>query len=47
MVIFDDVYTTDGVMLISRGTVVTDALVLRLENYASQGRVQRRLLVEV
>jgi response regulator RpfG family c-di-GMP phosphodiesterase len=46
MVIVDDVYTTDGVMLISRGTVVTEALIQRLENYASQSRVQRLLLVE-
>jgi response regulator RpfG family c-di-GMP phosphodiesterase len=47
MVIFDDVYTTDGVMLISRGTVVTEPLIRRLENYASQQRVRRHLLVEV
>lgn len=46
MVIFDDVTTVDGVLLIGRGTVVTDALVLRLENYASQGRVAGRLRVQ-
>jgi response regulator RpfG family c-di-GMP phosphodiesterase len=46
MVIFDDVYTTDGVLLISRGTVVTETLIRRLENYASQQRVRRQLLVE-
>jgi hypothetical protein len=46
MVVFDDVLTTDGVLLISRGTVVTDALVLRLENYARQGRVGRRIRVQ-
>jgi hypothetical protein len=46
MVIFDDVLTTEGLLLISRGTVVTDALVLRLENYARQDRVGRRIRVE-
>jgi response regulator RpfG family c-di-GMP phosphodiesterase len=46
MVVFDDVLTTDGVLLISRGTVVTDPLVLRLENYARQDRVGRRIRVE-
>ena len=40
MVIFDDVLTTDGVLLIGRGTVVTDSLIQRLENYASQDRVR-------
>ncbi|RZU31030.1 HD domain-containing phosphohydrolase [Blastococcus saxobsidens] len=46
MVIFDDILTTDGVMLISRGTVVTDPLILRLENYISQNRVNRRMRVQ-
>jgi response regulator RpfG family c-di-GMP phosphodiesterase len=46
MVIFDDVYTSDDVLLISRGTVVTDSLMLRLENYVSQGRVDRRIRVQ-
>lgn len=46
MVIFDDVLTTDGVMLISRGTVATDPLILRLENYITQGRIGRRLRVQ-
>jgi response regulator RpfG family c-di-GMP phosphodiesterase len=46
MVIFGDVFTRDGVLLVSRGTVVTEPLILRLENYASQDRVDRRLLVE-
>jgi hypothetical protein len=45
MVVFDDVLTTDDVLLISRGTVVTDTLVLRLENYVGQGRVGRRIRV--
>lgn len=46
MVIFDDVFTTDGVLLVSRGTVVTEPLILRLENYADQGRLSRRLVVQ-
>lgn len=46
MVIFDDILTTDGVMLISRGTVVTDPLILRLENYISQNRVGSRMRVQ-
>jgi response regulator RpfG family c-di-GMP phosphodiesterase len=46
MVVFDDVPTTDGVLLISRGTVVTDALIFRLENYARQDRVARHIRVE-
>lgn len=45
MVIFDDIFTTDDVKLISRGTVVTEPLILRLENYISQGRVDRRMHV--
>lgn len=47
MMIFDDVLTTDGVLLISRGTEVTDPLILRLENYISQGRVGRRMRVRL
>jgi response regulator RpfG family c-di-GMP phosphodiesterase len=46
MIVLDDVLTTNEVLLISRGTVVTDPLILRLENYASQGRVARRILVQ-
>jgi hypothetical protein len=46
MVVFDDVLTTDGVLLISRGTVVTDPLILRLENYAQQSRVGHRIRVQ-
>lgn len=45
MVIFDDVLTTDEILLISRGTVVTEALVVRLENYARQNRVGRAIRV--
>jgi hypothetical protein len=46
MVVFDDVLTSDDVLLISRGTVVTDTLILRLENYVRQDRVGRRLRVQ-
>lgn len=45
MVVFDDVYTTEGVLLISRGTEVTDPLILRIENYAGQKRVESRIRV--
>jgi response regulator RpfG family c-di-GMP phosphodiesterase len=45
MVVYDDVYTTEGVLLISRGTEVTDALIHRIENYAGQGRVERCIRV--
>ncbi|MCW2635248.1 MAG: Response regulator c-di-GMP phosphodiesterase, RpfG family, contains and domain [Blastococcus sp.] len=45
MVVFDDVLTTDGVLLISRGTVVSDPLILRFENYARQRRVSSRVCV--
>jgi response regulator RpfG family c-di-GMP phosphodiesterase len=45
MVIFDDILTTDSVLLIGRGTTVTDALILRLENYISQHRAARRMRV--
>jgi response regulator RpfG family c-di-GMP phosphodiesterase len=45
MVVFDDILTTDGVLLIGRGTVVTDALIYRLENYADQGRVTATIRV--
>lgn len=39
MVIFDDIMTSDGLLLIGRGTVVTESLILRLENFSAQGRV--------
>jgi hypothetical protein len=45
MVIFDDVFTSEDVLLISRGTVVTEPLILRLQNYANQGRVGRLIPV--
>lgn len=45
MVGFDDVYTTEGVLLISRGTAVTDALILRIDNDARQRRVERVIRV--
>ena len=43
--IFDDIHTVDGLLLVSRGTVVTDALIYRLENYISQGRVEPRMRI--
>ncbi len=46
MVVFDDVYTTEGVLLISRGTEVTDALIMRMENYAAQDRVAHHVRVQ-
>jgi response regulator RpfG family c-di-GMP phosphodiesterase len=46
MVIFDDVFSTEDLLLISRGTVVTEPLILRLENYANQGRVGRVIRVQ-
>jgi response regulator RpfG family c-di-GMP phosphodiesterase len=46
MVIFDDIHTAEDVLLISRGTVVTEALVVRLENYARQDRVSRIIRVQ-
>ncbi|MCU1667903.1 MAG: response regulator receiver [Blastococcus sp.] len=46
MVIFDDIYTIDSLLLISRGTVVTEPLIRRLENYVSQGRVGHRILIQ-
>ncbi|MGZ4622222.1 MAG: HD domain-containing phosphohydrolase [Blastococcus sp.] len=45
MVIFDDVLTTEDILLISRGTVVTEPLIMRLETYANQGRVGRLIRV--
>jgi response regulator RpfG family c-di-GMP phosphodiesterase len=46
MVVFDDVFTIDGVLLISRGTQVADPLIRRLENYVQQKRVARRIRVQ-
>jgi response regulator RpfG family c-di-GMP phosphodiesterase len=45
MVVFDEILTSDGLLLIARGTVVTDPLILRLENYVRHDRVGRRLRV--
>jgi response regulator RpfG family c-di-GMP phosphodiesterase len=45
MVMFDDILTTEGVLLIGHGTVVTDSLIQRLENYSDQGRVSAALRV--
>jgi hypothetical protein len=45
MVVFDDIMTTEGVLLVGRGTVVTDSLIRRLENYIDQGRVSGAIRV--
>ncbi|WP_100499568.1 HD domain-containing phosphohydrolase [Geodermatophilus chilensis] len=45
MVVFDDVLTTDGVLLVGRGTVVTEPLIHRLENFVSQQRVRDEVWV--
>ncbi|MCU1667497.1 MAG: Response regulator [Blastococcus sp.] len=45
MVVFDDILTTEGILLIGHGTVVTDSLIQRLENYSEQGRVDGALRV--
>ncbi|TFV63009.1 response regulator [Geodermatophilus sp. DF01-2] len=45
MVVFDDVLTTDGVLLVGRGTVVTEPLVHRLENFVRQHRVRDEVWV--
>ena len=45
MVIFDDVLTRDGILLIGRGTVVTEPLIHRLENFVSQDRVDDSIRV--
>ncbi|WP_177212685.1 HD domain-containing phosphohydrolase [Geodermatophilus ruber] len=39
MEVFDDIVTMSGVLLVGRGTVVTEALIHRLENYAGRGEV--------
>jgi response regulator RpfG family c-di-GMP phosphodiesterase len=39
MVIFDDIVTSSGVLLVGRGMVVSEALIHRLENYAGRGEV--------
>ncbi|SNR52642.1 HD domain-containing phosphohydrolase [Blastococcus mobilis] len=45
MVVFDDVSTTDGLLLVGRGTVVTEALIRRLENFISQDRARDEVWV--
>ena len=40
-----DVLASEDILLISRGTVVTEPLILRLENYANQGRVGRLIRI--
>ena len=45
MEIFDDVFSSEDILLVSRGTVVTEPLILRLENYARQRRVGRLIRI--
>ncbi|MGY1856885.1 HD domain-containing phosphohydrolase [Modestobacter sp. SYSU DS0290] len=45
MVVFDDVATTSGVLLVGRGTIVTEPLVQRLENFLQQEQITGRLSV--
>jgi response regulator RpfG family c-di-GMP phosphodiesterase len=40
MTMWEDVFTSEGVLLIGRGTVVTESLVHRLENYVQQDRIR-------
>ena len=39
MVVFDDVVTDTGLLLVGRGMEVTSSLVQRLENFSDQGRI--------
>jgi response regulator RpfG family c-di-GMP phosphodiesterase len=39
LVVFDDIVTSTGVLLVGRGAEVTSALVERLENFSAQGRI--------
>ena len=39
MVVFDDVVTDTGLLLVGRGMEVTSSLVERLENFSAQGRI--------
>jgi response regulator RpfG family c-di-GMP phosphodiesterase len=45
MVVFDDILTSAGVLLVGRGTVVTEPLIHRLENYAGRGDVRGSICV--
>jgi response regulator RpfG family c-di-GMP phosphodiesterase len=45
MVVFDDIVTSVGVLLVGRGTVVTEPLIHRLENYAGRGDVRGSIRV--
>jgi response regulator RpfG family c-di-GMP phosphodiesterase len=47
MVVFDDIHTSAGVLLVGRGTVVTEPLIHRLENYADRGDVSAPIMVQV
>lgn len=45
MVVAEDVYTVDALLLVGRGTEVTDTLVERLKNFAELGRFEGQILV--
>ncbi|MPR00519.1 response regulator [Modestobacter sp. I12A-02628] len=45
MVVFDDIETVDGVLLVGRGTVVSEPLIARLENHLDQDRVHAPVIV--
>jgi response regulator RpfG family c-di-GMP phosphodiesterase len=45
MVVFDDLLTDTGLLLVGRGMEVTAALVERLENFAAQGRISSTVRV--
>ncbi len=45
MVVSEDLYTVDALLLVGRGTEVTDTLVERLKNFEELGRFQGQILV--
>jgi response regulator RpfG family c-di-GMP phosphodiesterase len=47
MEVLDDIITSGGVLLVGRGTVVTEPLIHRLENYAGRGDVSGAVCVRV
>ncbi len=46
MVIVDDIQAADGVLLVGRGTLVTEPMIQRLQNYVTQRRVLGPFLVQ-
>jgi response regulator RpfG family c-di-GMP phosphodiesterase len=46
MVLADDVLNGRGVLLVGRGTTVTDALIYRLENFSRQDGISSPILIE-